>query len=139
MIVENTQYEFPSVEIHKAVIAKVILNDHKQVSRDTPFLNFSYLIAHIKTEIAKAEDVFGRNEYPEFIKSFDLFHSEVLDDINAVQTKIEIYMRDLRKHALEEYEDLFRNEQREGGHANTDQKKKRKKRKKKNKDGQAAV
>ena len=27
VIVENTQYEFPSTEIHKAVISKLILND----------------------------------------------------------------------------------------------------------------
>ena len=29
VIVENTQYEFPSTEIHKAVISKLILNDQK--------------------------------------------------------------------------------------------------------------
>lgn len=29
VIVENTQYEFPSTEIHKAVISKLILNDQR--------------------------------------------------------------------------------------------------------------
>ena len=29
VIVENTQYEFPSTEIHKAVISKLILNDER--------------------------------------------------------------------------------------------------------------
>lgn len=29
VIVENTQYEFPSAEIHKAVISKLILNDER--------------------------------------------------------------------------------------------------------------
>ena len=33
VIVENTQYEFPSTEIHKAVISKLILNDQKHFKR----------------------------------------------------------------------------------------------------------
>lgn len=59
---------------------------------------------------------------------------EVDDDMRANQTKIEIYMRDLRKHALDEYEDLYRDEQEmlKQGH-NGEGKKKRKKRKRKNK------
>ena len=54
------------------------------------------------------------------------------------QTKIEIYMRDLRKHALDEYEDLYQKEQeliRQG--KNAEGKKKRKKRKRKNKNASA--
>ena len=39
VIVENTQYEFPSTEIHKAVISKLILNDQKF---------FRQLVLHIK-------------------------------------------------------------------------------------------
>jgi len=60
-----------------------------------------------------------------------LFLREVDDDMRANQTKIDIYMRDLRKHALDEYEDLYRDEQelvKQGG--NADGKKQRKKRKK---------
>ena len=58
--------------------------------------------------------------------------------MRANQTKIEIYMRDLRKHALDEYEDLFRDEQdliKQG--RNAEGKKKRKKRKRKNKNAAA--
>jgi len=59
---------------------------------------------------------------------------EVDDDMRANQTKIEIYMRDLRKHALDEYEDLYRDEQEMLKHGKTGEgKKKRKKRKRKNK------
>ena len=55
-------------------------------------------------------------------------------------TKIDIYMRDLRKHALDEYEDLYRREQemiKQG--KNADGKKKRKKRRKKNKNTNGAA
>jgi hypothetical protein len=43
VIVENTQYEFPSTEIHKAVISKLILNDQKY---------FKQLVLHIQQEFA---------------------------------------------------------------------------------------
>ena len=46
VIVENTQYEFPSTEIHKAVISKLILNDQR---------HFKRLVFHIQKE-------FGENE-----------------------------------------------------------------------------
>lgn len=59
---------------------------------------------------------------------------EVDEDMQSSQTKIDIYMRDLRKHALDEYEDLYRDEQEQIRHGrNTESKKKRKKRKKKTK------
>ena len=49
-------------------------------------------------------------------------------------TKIDIYMRDLRKHALDEYEDLYRDEQEQIKLGRSvEGKKKRKKRKRKNK------
>jgi len=41
VIVENTQYEFPSTEIHKAVISKLILNDQK---------HFKQLVHHMTKE-----------------------------------------------------------------------------------------
>lgn len=45
------------------------------------------------------------------MNALELFLSEVDQDMRANQTKIDIYMRDLRKHALDEYEDLYRDEQ----------------------------
>ena len=41
VIVENTQYEFPSIEIHKAVISKLIINDTKY---------FKNLVLHMQKE-----------------------------------------------------------------------------------------
>ena len=40
-----------------------------------------------------------------------MFVREVDEDMRSNQTKIDIYMRDLRKHALDEYEDLYKDEQ----------------------------
>ena len=51
-----------------------------------------------------------RDNHPEFVNALELFLSEVDQDMRANQTKIDIYMRDLRKHALDEYEDLYRDE-----------------------------
>ena len=78
-----------------------------------------------------ADEAYIRENHDDFVHALELFLREVDDDMRANQTKIDIYMRDLRKHALDEYEDLYRDEQelvRQGG--NADGKKKRKKRKK---------
>ena len=73
VIVENTQYEFPSVEIHKAVFARIILNDHKQRSRDSFKFNFNSLITHIRNEIAENENLYA-TKYNDFYKSFVRFY-----------------------------------------------------------------
>ena len=66
--------------------------------------------------------------------------SEVDQDMRANQTKIDIYMRDLRKHALDEYEDLYRDEQEQIKQGRSAEgKKKRKKRKRKNKNAQGTA
>ena len=75
-----------------------------------------------------------RENYPDFVNALELFLSEVDQDMKANQTKIDIYMRDLRKHALDEYEDLYRDEQeliKQG--RNAEGKKKRRKNRRKNK------
>jgi predicted transcriptional regulator len=54
VINENNQYEFPSVEIHKSVIDRLILNDSK---------HFKKLLAHVKTEF-KAHEAEIRAKYP---------------------------------------------------------------------------
>ena len=72
------------------------------------------------------------------MNALELFLSEVDQDMRANQTKIDIYMRDLRKHALDEYEDLYRDEQEQIKQGRSAEgKKKRKKRKRKNKNAQA--
>jgi hypothetical protein len=101
VIVENTQYEFPSAEIHKAVISKLILNDERC---------FKQLVQHLQSEF-RLNEAQIRRENHEFLNALDLFIREVDDDMRAIQTKIDIYMRDLRKHALDEYEDLYNDEQ----------------------------
>ena len=65
------------------MIAKIILNDQKMLSRDTLNINFNTLIDHIRKEISQDEELYIRN-YPAFIKSFKLFHKEVLEEIHQV-------------------------------------------------------
>lgn len=52
-----------------------------------------------------------RARFPDFAAQYEQFVKEVDEDMQSNQTKIDIYMRDLRKHALDEYEDLYRDEQ----------------------------
>jgi hypothetical protein len=59
VIVENTQYEFPSTEIHKAVISKLILNDQK---------HFKQLVSHIQREF-KINESSVRENYPLFVEA----------------------------------------------------------------------
>lgn len=130
VIIEGTQYEFPSVEIHKSVINKLILNDQK---------HFKQLVLHVKQEFLQNEAQI-REYYPRFAQSYDLFVKEVDEDMRQNQTKIDIYMRDLRKHALVEYNDLYIDEQNQLNAqgallADSKSKHKRKKRQKKKKDG----
>lgn len=104
VIVDNLQYEFPSAEIHQAVISKLILNDMKY---------FKQLVGHVQREFAVHEEHL-RAHHRGFTQSIDRFSKEVEEDILADATKIvkiEVYMRDLRKHALKEYDDLYREEQ----------------------------
>ena len=63
----------------------------------------------MQKEFQLQEDLIREN-HPEFVNALELFLSEVDQDMKANQTKIDIYMRDLRKHALDEYEDLYRDE-----------------------------
>ena len=99
VINEGTQYEFPSVEIHKSVINKLILKDH-----------FKQLVVHVKREF-QSNELEIRENYPRFAQSYDLFVSEVDADMRQSQTKIDVYMRDLRKHASIEYDELYIEEQ----------------------------
>ena len=45
--------------------------------------------------------------HPEFTQSFEAFLREVDEDILKKQVNIEEYIRQLRKHALNEYNELF--------------------------------
>lgn len=93
------------------------------------------LIYHITKEYESNKELI-RERYPDFVASYEQFVREVDEDMQSNQTKIDIYMRDLRKHALDEYEDLYRDEQEQIRLGrNAEGKKKRKKRKRKNKGG----
>lgn len=73
VIVENTQYEFPSIEIHKAIISKLIINDTKY---------FKNLVLHMQKEFQQQEQLIREN-YPEFVNALELFLSEVDQDMRA--------------------------------------------------------
>ena len=124
VIVENTQYEFPSSEIHKAVISKLILNDQKY---------FKTLVTHLQAEF-KLHEPLIRENYPVLVTALECFLEEVSEDMRENHTKIDVYMRDLRKHALSEYEELYRKEQENINMGkNADGKKKHKKKNRKRK------
>jgi hypothetical protein len=77
IINEGNSYEFPSVDIHKAVILKLILNDN----------TFSHLIAHLVKEYQIHEAEIYRKQ-PTFCVIFAQFQ-EMLADLNRQPVNIE--------------------------------------------------
>ena len=67
---DQLKYEFPSLQIHKAVIKRLILRDSKA---------FQALLAHIRAEF-KLHEVVIRRDRPDFAKCMDLFWSVVCED-----------------------------------------------------------
>jgi len=96
VINENNQYEFPSVEIHKSVIDRLILNDSK---------HFKKLLTHVRTEF-KTHEALIREKYPHCAENIDRLWKEV-NLLRKDQINIDHYMSDLRRHALEEYNELY--------------------------------
>jgi hypothetical protein len=96
VINENNQYEFPSVEIHKSVIDRLIINDSK---------HFKKLLTHVRTEFKTHENEI-RKKYPQCAQNIDRLWTEV-NSLRKDQINIDHYMSDLRRHALEEYNELY--------------------------------
>ena len=67
VIVEGNSYEFPSNELHKAIISKLILNDQQ---------HFKQFFIHIRKHFKKDEAII-RDKYPEFAKAIETFMSQV--------------------------------------------------------------
>ena len=95
VIIEGNSYEFPSTELHKAIINKLILNDSQ---------HFKQFIAHIRRQFKKDEALI-KEKHPDFAKNFDTFVTQVENDSNKI-INIDQYMRDLKRHALSEYKQL---------------------------------
>ena len=115
VIKEGNSYEFPSKDIHRTIINKLIMNDQGL---------FKHFFQHIKAEYQSNEKIFRKKlqnvqstdelskstqNLIKFMEVSETFHKEVEQDINkGVQIlNIDYYMRDLRKNALEEYEEVF--------------------------------
>jgi hypothetical protein len=121
VINEGNSYEFPSADLHKAIINKLILNDQQL------FRNF---FAHIKKQFKENEKVIREN-YPDFAKTMDHFCNNIQKDIEKNLINIDQYMKDLKKHALTEYQELYLKESSQN--CNSDSKSKKKKKRVKNK------
>ena len=115
VIKEGNSYEFPSQDIHRTIINKLIMNDQSL---------FKHFFTHIKQEYSKHEKAIKKKmnnaahadcelskqaqNLIKFVETFDQFTKEVEQDINkGVQLlNIDYYMRDLRKHAIQEYDEV---------------------------------
>lgn len=127
VIKEGNSYEFPSQDIHRTIINKLIMNDSTL---------FRHLFNHIKQEYTKNEKTIKKKiqqaslqskqpgatadsiskssiHLANFIEVFEQFTKEVEQDINkGVQLlNIDYYMRDLKKHAIEEYSEVTKIEE----------------------------
>ena len=120
VINEGNSYEFPSADLHKAIINKLILNDQQL------FRNF---FAHIKKQFKENEKVIREN-HQEFAKTMDYFCNQIQKDIEKNLINIDQYMKDWKKHALTEYQDLYHKEAQQMCNSDSKSKKKKKKNKK---------
>lgn len=74
VIIEGNSYEFPSNELHKAIINKLIMNDSQ---------HFKQFFAHIKKHF-KRDEALIKERYPEFAKMIESFMSQVESDSQKV-------------------------------------------------------
>lgn len=120
VINEGNSYEFPSADLHKAIINKLILNESH---------HFKQLFIHLKRQF-KEEEQLIRKERPEFARAMDTFVSQYEVDVHKNLINIDQYMKDLKKHALAEYNELYHKEQQsQDGLCGSDQKNNKKKNK----------
>jgi hypothetical protein len=63
VIIETNSYEFPSLELHKAIINKLIINDQQ---------HFRHFFAHIRKQYKKDEAII-KEKYPDFAKVIEAF------------------------------------------------------------------
>ena len=98
VINEGNSYEFPSVDIHKAVILRLILNEP----------DFNSLILFVQEQFT-ANETQIREENSEFAQAYDLF-IQIFDELNKQPVNIEQYLKDLKKHAIQEYVELIEEE-----------------------------
>ena len=119
VIKEGNSYEFPSKDIHKTIINKLILNDSSL---------FKHFFQHIKTEYTSndlenlalqcnihdkdtklLETLKNKETMKAFLEQYLQFHKEVELDIDkgVKLLNIEYYMRDLKKNALDEYQEVI--------------------------------
>lgn len=116
VIIEGNSYEFPSIDLHKAIINKLIMNDSQ---------HFKEFFAHIRSQYKKSQVVI-KEKYPEFTKIIESFLNQI-DQESAKIINIDQYMRDLKRHALAEYKTLYEREQVTNGGSDTKSKRKKKK------------
>jgi len=88
VINEGNSYEFPSIDIHKAVILRLIMNEP----------DFNSLILFIQQQFS-ANETFIRQNNVDFSQAYDQF-IEIFDELNDKPVNIEQYLKDLKKHAL---------------------------------------
>lgn len=82
----------------------------------------------------KEEEQLIRQNFPDFARTMDNFVSQYEMDIHKNLINIDQYMKDLKKHALAEYSELYQKEEQDK--CNSDSKTKKKKRKIRNRNQQ---
>ena len=67
VIIEGNSYEFPSLDLHKAIINKLIMNDSQ---------HFKEFFAHIRSQYKKSNAIIKENN-PEFTKIIENFLNQI--------------------------------------------------------------
>ena len=67
--------------------------------------DFKKFFKHIKAEYTLENKIIAKS-FPDFLKELEVFINLVERDIQTNLTNIDLYMRDLKRHALNEYASL---------------------------------
>jgi hypothetical protein len=101
VINEGNSYEFPSPELHKAILNKLIFNDERYFSAFIRFIKDQFRV--YRQEIA--------DKFPKYLEQFENFVKNVERDINGKNgIDIDSYLKDLKRHSMQEYNDLYNKE-----------------------------
>ena len=70
VIIEGNSYEFPSIDLHKAILNKLIMNDSQ---------HFKQFFSHIREQFLVNKAIITQ-KYPEFVEFIGKFHSQIEQD-----------------------------------------------------------
>ena len=113
--INGTKYEFPSDDIHKAIIDKLMFSESSLFNQLMVHLTKEYeevkkkrLEEQMKLQNKSSQTLLftSGNPVEKFIQVYEQFNSEVRNDLNKKKVEIDKYINELQSKAVIEYNEL---------------------------------